>query len=58
MPGAEYGHAIGLPYTVDAEGKPVFQEEPIYVSKSLNYMLNAVPDVDEEDEDGETAAEE
>ena len=51
VPGAEYGHAIGLPYHFDASGNPVFQEEPVYVSKSLNYMLNAVPDIDDEDDD-------
>ena len=48
-PGAEYGHAIGLTYTYDAEGKPVFAEEPIYVSKSLNYMLHAVDEYDDEE---------
>ena len=53
VPGAEYGHAIGLPYHYDSAGNPVFREEPIYVSKSLNYMLHAVPDVDDEDEDEE-----
>ena len=37
-PGADYGHAIGLPYRVDKEGKLKFEAEPIYVSKSLNYM--------------------
>ena len=51
VPGAEYGHAIGLPYTYDAEGKPVFQEEPVYVSKALNYMLGAVPDPDDDDDE-------
>ena len=54
VPGAEYGHAIGLPYTIDDDGKPDFVEEPIYVSKSLNYMLHAV-DEEEDEEDGEAA---
>lgn len=60
VPGAEYGHAIGIPYHYDAAGNPVFQDEPIYVSKALNYMLHAVPDPDDDDEeeDGEAAAEE
>ena len=59
IPGAEYGHAIGLPYAVGADGKLEFQEEPIYVSKSLNYMLNAVPDpYDDEEEDADAPAEE
>lgn len=39
-PGAEYGHAIGLVYHLDDEGTPKFNEEPIYVSRSLNYMVN------------------
>jgi hypothetical protein len=54
VPGAEYGHAIGLPYYLDSDEKPVFVDEPIYVSKALNYMLHAV---DEEDEEGEPASE-
>lgn len=58
VPGAEYGHAIGLPYHYDAEGKPVFADEPIYVSKSLNYMLGSVLDLDDEEAEGETAPEE
>ena len=59
VPGAEYGHAIGLHiYTAgpdgidfDAAGNPEFQEEPVYVSKSLNYMLHAVVDDDDDDEE-------
>ena len=51
VPGAEYGHAIGLPYHFDAAGNPEFQEEPVYVSKSLNYMLHAVVDDDDDDEE-------
>lgn len=54
VPGAEYGHAIGLPYYLDSDEKPVFADEPIYVSKALNYMLHAV---DEEDEEGEPESE-
>lgn len=53
VPGAEYGHAIGLLYDVDAEGKPHFHEDPFYVSKSLNYMLHAVPDPDDPDDESE-----
>ena len=57
IPGAEYGHAIGLPYEYDGEGKPVFQDEPVYVSKSLNYMLHAVQDYEDEDEAEEAEGE-
>ena len=53
IPGAEYGHAIGLPYTVDAAGNYEFQEEPIYVSKALNYMLNAIVDDEDDEEEDE-----
>ena len=53
VPGEPYGHAIGLPYHFE-DDKPVFMEEPIYVSKSLNYMLHAL---DEEDELGDAAGE-
>ena len=51
-PGAEYGHAIGLPYRIDKEGNLKFNEEPIYVSKSLNYMVNLF---DEEDSENDSA---
>lgn len=50
VPGDEYGHAIGLPYTYDSDDKPVFQDEPIYVSKALNYMMGIDLDDDAEDE--------
>ena len=50
VPGAEYGHAIGLLYTYDESGAPVFQDEPIYVSKALNYMLGAVEDAEDEED--------
>lgn len=46
-PGADYGHAIGLPYRVDSEGNVKFNDEPIYVSKSLNYMVYLTPDGEE-----------
>lgn len=49
VPGAEYGHAIGLPYHYNSEGLPVFAEEPIYVSKSLNYMLKTLDEYEEDD---------
>ena len=39
-PGADYGHAIGLLYRIDSEGNIKFEDEPIYVSKSLNYMVS------------------
>ena len=39
-PGDPYGHAIGLLYTVDGEGNCKFEEEPIYVGNSMNYMLS------------------
>ena len=48
-PGAEYGHAIGLPYRIDKDGNLKFHEEPIYVSKALNYMVSL--DVEDESED-------
>ena len=55
VPGAEYGHAIGVLYKIDSEGKPVFEDEPIYVGNSLNYMQ----DLEEpETEDGQNAEEE
>ena len=43
-PGADYGHAIGLMYKVDADGNVKFNEEPIYVSKALNYMVGLTED--------------
>jgi hypothetical protein len=63
VPGEPYGHAIGLTYTVDADGNVKFADEPIYVSKAMNYMLNLeeITDGDSEDADGEeesTASEE
>ena len=39
-PGADYGHAIGLLYRVGKDGTIKFDDEPIYVSKALNYMAN------------------
>ena len=58
VPGADYGHAIGLPYTIGEDGKPDFLEEPIYVSKSLNYMLHTLSLEDDGEEAEEEAAEE
>ena len=50
-PGAEYGHAIGLPYRIDKDGNLKFHEEPIYVSRALNYMLSLdLSDLDDESE--------
>ena len=51
-PGADYGHAIGLPYRIDSEGNLKFHEEPIYVSKALNYMVNLTSEDAEGAEDG------
>ena len=48
-PGEPYGHAIGLPYTIDANGHITFADEPIYVGNSLNYMLS-LEAIDEEPE--------
>lgn len=47
-PGVDYGHAIGLPYRILEDGTLKFENEPIYVSKSLNYMA-LLQDEDEED---------
>lgn len=49
-PGEPYGHAIGLTYSIDKEGKCTFADEPIYVGNSLNYMLNLADLEDEADE--------
>lgn len=55
MPGEPYGHAIGLIYKVDSEGKPKFHQEPIYVGPCQNYMLSLMPfDVPESDQPAET----
>lgn len=43
-PGADYGHAIGLPYKTDKDGNLKFNDEPIYVSKALNYMVGLTED--------------
>jgi hypothetical protein len=49
-PGEPYGHAIGITYSLDSEGKAKFADEPIYVGNSLNYMLSLDPlEGDEED---------
>ena len=55
-PGEPYGHAIGLTYSLDNEGKAVFADEPIYVGNSLNYMLSLEP-LDEDEEQAEEQAE-
>lgn len=53
VPGDEYGHAIGVLYSIDGEGKPNFAEEPIYIGNCLNYMVGLSPDEDYRlDEDG------
>lgn len=38
VPGDEYGHAIGVLYSVDDAGNYKFEDEPIYVGNALNYM--------------------
>ena len=43
-PGADYGHAIGLPYRTDKDGNLKFESKPIYVSKALNYMVYLTPE--------------
>ena len=48
-PGEPYGHAIGLTYKTDAEGKVTFADEPIYVGNSLNYMLSLEALTEEEE---------
>ncbi len=55
VPGDEYGHAIGLVYTIDDAGVYNFQDEPIYVSKALNYMLGAVDDYEDDDPEEQPA---
>ena len=51
-PGEPYGHAIGVPYRIKADGSFDFAEEPIYVSKARNYMLNLY-DIEDEPADAE-----
>lgn len=41
LSGEEYGHAIGLVYRVDDDGNITFNKNPLYVSKSLNYMASS-----------------
>lgn len=55
-PGEPYGHAIGLTYSLDKEGKAAFADEPIYVGNSLNYMVSLEP-LDDEEEGTEEQAE-
>ena len=50
MPGEPYGHAIGLIYRKDDEGKLKFHNEPIYVGPCQNYMLSMLMTEDAEDE--------
>lgn len=40
VPGEPYGHAIGVLYKTDPDGKYLFEDEPIYVGSSLNYLLS------------------
>lgn len=41
VPGAEYGHTIGLTYRTTDEGEVRFSKEPIYISKALNYLATS-----------------
>ena len=54
-PGEPYGHAIGLQYFVDDQGNYKFDDEPIYVSNAMNYMLNLteIEDADVEEQSEE-----
>ncbi len=54
VPGAADGYAIGLLYTLDADGKPQFSESPSYIGKAPNFMESlrdateyAVTDIDD-----------
>ncbi len=38
VPGEADGYAIGLLYTLDADGKPQFSESPSYIGKAPNFM--------------------
>ena len=38
VPGGVDGYAIGLLYTLDADGKPQFSESPSYIGKAPNFM--------------------
>lgn len=40
VPGEADGYAIGLLYTVDADGKPQFNESPSYIGKAPNFMAD------------------
>lgn len=59
-PGAEHGHAIGLVYQTDGEGAVEFNEDPVYVGRALNYMVNLtdedVSDLESESEVEQSAA--
>ena len=38
IPGAPNGYAIGILYTVDATGKPVFNSNPSFIGEAPNFM--------------------
>lgn len=54
IPGEERGIAIAYLYTVDDEGKPVFEEEAAYVGEAPNFMesLKESEYYDDDDIDG------
>lgn len=58
-PGAEYGHAIGLIYRIEEDGTVKFHENPIYVSRALNYMsgLDLLEDDDEPEAESDASEE-
>ena len=43
IPGAESGHAIGLVYTMDEDGKVEFAEDPVYLGEAPNFMADLDP---------------
>ena len=55
VPGEQYGHAIGLLYTQDDEGKYKFHQEPIYVGNCRNYMDSLVEEAAEGAAEAESA---
>ncbi len=38
IPGMADGYAVGLLYTIEADGKPQFNESPSYIGKAPNFM--------------------
>ena len=40
LPGEGEGVVVGHIYTLDEDGKPVWEETPAYIGECLNYMIN------------------